>query len=129
MTPADRGALIVRAKRLAVPVVSCVRAGLRHDHLTAALSRDQLQALVIILAECADPARLKAVTEAPGDTGMPQLSREDVLRRAHAEYQRLQRDGKGIPHRVRLLESEYRSGNKRRREEAAATKEGQERAA
>ena len=118
MTPAQRAALIVRAKRLAVPVVSCVRAGLRHDHLTGDLSRDHLQALVVVLAECADPARLKAVTEAPGDTGMPQLSREDVLRRAHAEYQRLQRDGTGIPHRVRLLESEYRSGNKQRRAEA-----------
>jgi hypothetical protein len=119
MTPAQRIALIVGAKRLAHPVFSCVRAGIRYDHLTASQSRKELLALITVLAECADPAKLKAVTEAPGDEGMPALSREDVLRRAHAEYQRLLRDGMAVPHRVRLLESEYRQGNKRRREEAA----------
>jgi hypothetical protein len=85
VTAAERAALIVRAKALAVPVASCVRAGIPHGHLTAALSRDELQALIVVLAESASPERLHAVTRAPGDTGMPPADREYVLRR-HADH-------------------------------------------
>ena len=126
MTPAQQQAFIVAAKRLAVPVVSCVRADIRFGHLTRNQSREGLLALIAVLAECADPVKLKAVTEAPGDEGLPPLSREDVLRRAHAEYTRLIRAGLPVPGRIRLLHNEYRVGNKRRREEAAAGEAGQD---
>ena len=108
MTPAQRKAFIIAAKRLAVPVVSCVRADLRFDHLTGNQSREGLLALITVLAECADPVKLKAVTEAPGDEGLPPPSRGDVLRRANAEYRRLLRDNLPVPQRVRVLENEYR---------------------
>lgn len=119
MTSAEREELITWAKRNAVPVHACVTAGICPDHLLGKASRNRLAALVIVLAECASPQRLKAVTEAPGDLGMPALSREDALRQAHAEYARLCRAGEPVPYRLRLLEREYRLSNKRRREEAA----------
>jgi hypothetical protein len=118
MTPAQSRAFVVAAKRVATPVVSCVRADIRFGHLTQNLSREGLLALVAVLAECADLERLRAVTEAPGDEGMPPLSREDVLRRAHAEYTRLIRAGLPVPARIRFLHNEYRVTNKRRREAA-----------
>lgn len=121
MSPAEREALIVRAKRLAVPVASCVRAGVSFGHLIDGLSAAELLALVTVLGECADPVRLKAVTAAPGDTGMPPESRESVLRRANAEYERLCRAGLDVPYEVRLLRNEYRRECKLRRE--AATEE------
>lgn len=120
MTPAQSAAFIAAAKRIAVPVVSCVRADLRFGHLTGNQSREGLLALIAVLAECADPARLKAVTEAPGDEGMPPMAREDILRHAHAEYTRLLRAGLPVPARIRFLHNEYRQSNKRRRDEAAA---------
>ena len=120
MNTAQRAALIARAKSLATPVVSCVAASIRPSHLLAGASRDELMALVVVLAEAADHGRLREVTEAPGDTGMPPPDRRDVLRRAHAEYQRLLRGGQPVPRRVRVLESEYRQSNKRRRESAAS---------
>lgn len=129
MTPAQRNALIARAKRLAIPVTSCVAASLRPDHLLAARTRAELLALVVVLAEAADPVKLKAVTEAPGDTGLPPMSREDMLRAAHAEYSRLLRAGEPVPARLRLLNSEYRRGNKLRRTEAGDEQQRQGEAA
>lgn len=117
MTPLQRADLIARAKQLAVPAVSCVRADIRMDHLFAGVSGEDfpalLLALVVVLAECADPVRLKAVTQAPGDEGMPPQGRADVLRNAHAEYARLKRNGLPIPSRVRILNSEYVRNSKK----------------
>ena len=118
MTRAERTALIVRAKKIATPVVSCVRAGIRYDHLTANLSLEGLLALVTVLAESASPERLKAVTDAPGDQGMPLVTRQDMLKAVHAEYSRLIRAGQPVPGRIRILNSEYRRGNKLRLAEA-----------
>jgi hypothetical protein len=67
MTPARKAALITRAKAVAIPVASCVAARLRPDHLLPSLSRAELMALVIVLAEAADPAVLREVVHAEGD--------------------------------------------------------------
>jgi len=117
VTPADRTALIVRAKQLALPVVNCVRADIRYGHLTAGLSREELLALVTVLADCASPERLAVVTRAPGDLGMP--PDPEALRRAHAERVRLMRAGLPVPHRVRALDGQYRADVRRRRIAAA----------
>lgn len=69
MDRARRLALIARAKRLAVPVASCVAASVRPDHLLRDASRDELAALVIVLAEGSDPVRLREVCRA-GDDGL-----------------------------------------------------------
>jgi hypothetical protein len=117
MTPAQAAAFVAAAKRIAIPVVSCVRADLRFGHLTGNQSREGLLALIAVLAECADPAKLKAVTEAPGDEGLAPLAQEDVLRRAHAERTRLERAGLPVPFQVRAMAAEYRQGvNARYRE-------------
>ncbi len=123
MTPRQRAQLIAAAKNIAVPVHSCVAANLRPDHLLAARTREELMAVVIVLAEAADPVRLRAVTLAPGDEGMPVIDRVAALRAGHSEYVRLHRAGSEVPLRVRLAEREYRQENKRRLE--AAAREGE----
>ena len=120
MTRAERTALIVRAKKIATPAVSCVRAGIRYDHLTAGLTLEGVLALVTVLAESASLERLKAITDAPGDEGMPLVTRQDMLKAVHAEYSRLIRAGQPVPGRIRILNSEYRRGNKQRLAEARA---------
>ena len=107
MTPADYEALVVRAKRIVAPVVNCVQAGIRIGHLTQALSREDLLALIAVLADCADHERVRAVTSAPGDLGMPPAGREDVLRAAHAESMRLYRADLPVPFQVRVLDGQY----------------------
>jgi hypothetical protein len=47
VTPAERAALIERAKCLAVPAVSCVRAGIRMDHLFAGVPEEEVPGLPI----------------------------------------------------------------------------------
>lgn len=69
MNPADRDALIARAKALAIPVASCVAASIRPDHLLSVRSRDELMALVIVLAEATHPVRLREAVRA-GDDGL-----------------------------------------------------------
>lgn len=129
LTSAQRRAFIIAAKRLAIPVASCVRADLRFDHLTSNQSRDGLLALITVLAECADPVKLKAVTKAPGDEGMPPVDREDVLRAAEAEYKRLIRAKLPVPSRVRVLKAEYCRNNRQRRRDEIAAAEAESRAA
>lgn len=67
LTPADRDALIARAKRLAVPVASRVAARIHPGHLIGDLSREELLALVVVLAEAADPVTLRTVAQASED--------------------------------------------------------------
>ena len=55
-----------RALDLAVPVASCAAAGVRLGHLLADASRDELLALVGVLAAAVDPVRLRTVIRHPG---------------------------------------------------------------
>jgi hypothetical protein len=107
MIPAGRVALIARAKSIAIPVASCVAARVRPDHLIGDLSRDELAALVLVLADAADPVALRAVTQATEDG--PDITDEDIrLRKAHAHAQALRDAGKAVPARVRALDRQYR---------------------
>lgn len=118
MTPADRDSLIARAKRLATPVVSSVAANIRPDHLIGDASREQLAALVVVLAEAADLVKLRAVVEATEDG--PDLTDRDVLlRAAHAHAIALRRLGEPVPARVRMMDNEYRAVRKQARETVA----------
>ena len=60
-----------RARDLAIPVASCMAAGVGTGHLLDGLSRDELAALVNLLALAAstDPVRLRAVVRE--GTGSP----------------------------------------------------------
>ena len=108
MDPARRVALIARAKSVAIPVHSCVAASLRPDHLLLPLSRTELLALVIVLAEAADPAILRALTETRDDDGRPDLSRHDVmLREAHRQARALRAAGREVPLGIARLERDY----------------------
>lgn len=107
MTPSARAALISWAKRNAVPVHSCVTASLRPDHLIGEASPEQLAALVAVLAAAADPARLRQVTEAPGDVIPVARDRGYVLRYARKEAARLRRAHEPVPREIRRLELEY----------------------
>lgn len=73
MDRSRRTALIAAAKRKAVPVASCVAASIRPDHLFADVDPEDLtpllMALVIVLAEGADPVRLREACRA-GDDGL-----------------------------------------------------------
>lgn len=73
MTPATRARLIAAAKRKAVPVASCVAASVRPDHLFADVAPEDLtpllMALIVVLAEGADPVRLREACRA-GDDGL-----------------------------------------------------------
>jgi hypothetical protein len=70
VTPSHRTALIAKAKSLAIPVASCVAASIRPSRLLEGRSRDELMALVIVLAEAVDPVRLREVVSAE-DGGAP----------------------------------------------------------
>jgi hypothetical protein len=111
-----------RALDLAIPVASCMAAGVGTGHLLDGLTRDELAALVNLLALAAstDPVRLRAVVSAGDGITPAMISREVLLRRAHAEAVRLRSAGREVPRRVVVLDSEYR----REREKAAATKGG-----
>jgi hypothetical protein len=110
----QRASLIAWAKAKAVPVTSCVTARLHPDHLIGNASRAQLAALVIVLAEAADPGKLRAVAET-SDDGRPAITdRALMLRRAHTEFRALSRDGAPVPGRLRILEREYQREARRR---------------
>ena len=128
MTPARRSAvlgrratLIAAAKTLAGPFAASVQARLRPDHHLEGLSRDELTALAIVLAEAADPAILRAIAGEPDD-GRPALDRRDVmLRTAHTQAQAWRRRyGTGLPARLAMLEREYyRNYDKKRKAQRA----------
>jgi hypothetical protein len=109
MNRVERDALIVRAKAIATPVVSCVAARLRPDHLLARRTKAELAALVIVLAEAADPVTLRAVVAEQDDDRTPGATdRTVMLRKAHAEVQRMRIAGEALPLRLKLLDGEYR---------------------
>ena len=108
-----------RALDLAVPVASCAGAGVSSGHLTGDLSRDELAALVDVLALAAshDPVRLRAVVAAgDGMTAMlPAAGEEDRLRAAHAALRRLDRAGLPVSLELRAADGRYRAMVRRRR--------------
>jgi hypothetical protein len=112
----DRAALMARARSLAIPVHSCVTARIRPDHLIGreAASRDELAALVILLAEAADPARLRAVVEAVEDE-LPAVDEAARLRTAHAQVQALRAAHRRVPAGLRVLDAEYHQRRRRLR--------------
>jgi len=103
-----------RALDLAVPVASCIGAGIRAAHLLDGLSRDELVALteVLALAASSDPARLRAVVSGADGMTAPMVSRVVLLRKAHAAAAQLRGAGQPVPPRLRLLDSEYRRERK-----------------
>lgn len=125
MTPAQRPALIAKAKRIAIPVASCVAARLRPDHLRRGLTEDEAWALIVVLAECADMGRLRAVTSAPGDEGIPRQGEREILRAVHAERARLERAGLPVPYAVLAADGRYRADVRRRRIGAAGGNRGE----
>ena len=120
MTPAYRAVLIARAKSAAIPVSSCVAARIPPAHIIGGMSRDELAALVIVLAEAVDPARLRAVVQAEDD-GTPGLTDLDLTyRAAHTEAGRLRTAGLPVPLAVRAMDSAYRQALKHARNREAA---------
>jgi len=120
MTPADRAALIARAKSAAIPVSSCVAARIPPAHIIGGMTRDELTALVIVLAEAADPARLRVVVRAEDD-GRPGVTDLDLTyRAAHTEAGRLRTARLPVPLAVRALDSAYRQSLKQYRNREAA---------
>ena len=117
LSPAERSALISHAKRIAVPVTSCVAANLAPAHLLAGLSRDELLALVVVLADCAEPGRVRAVVAAEDD-GRPSPSGHDLrLRAAHREFERMRVAYEDPPVWLRRLEAQYQAMSSARRRE------------
>jgi hypothetical protein len=114
MTPAERDALIARAKFVAPVVVKCVEGRLSPGHITRKLSREEIEALVLVLADAVDPVRLRVVVSADED-GPDVTDRDLLLRRAHADAKAYRRDGKPVPEHVRRLDNEYHERGKLRR--------------
>jgi hypothetical protein len=125
LTPDRRASLIERAKRAAVPVVNCVAASIPPAHILGSMTEAEKDALVIVLAEAVDHARLKAVTEA-ADDGLPAVTDDELrLRRAHAEAERLRVAGETVPNQLRCLDGEYHRQRREARVLAAADPEAE----
>ena len=63
MTPRLTASLLTAAKQVALPVVTCVHNRVRPAHLLRDKTRDELYALIIVLAEAADLAAVFEVAE------------------------------------------------------------------
>ena len=89
-------------------------AGIGTGHLLDGLSRDELAALVNLLALAAstDPVRLRAVVTAGDGVTPAMISREVLLRRGHAEAVRLRKAKQEVPAHIRVLDSEYREARR-----------------
>jgi hypothetical protein len=95
------------ARSRALPVAACVTGKVRPDHLIGEASREELAALVFVLAAAADQAKLRALVAAGGDGRLLPTDRALMLRTAHTEAQRLRRGHQEVPRRLGLLEREY----------------------
>lgn len=115
MTPAYRASLIARAKRAAEPVARSVAGGLPVDWLIGDMDREQLLALVLVLADAADPARLRAVVRAEDDDAPGVTDADLKLRAAHAEAVRLRKAKRPVPFQVRVLDTAYCQARKQAR--------------
>ena len=63
---------------------------------------------LLAFAASTDPVRLRAVVSAGDGMTPAMISREVLLRRAHAEAVRLRSARREVPERVRVLDTEYR---------------------
>src|ERR1700748_3018938 len=116
-----RAALIAAAKARATAVVSCVQARLSPSHILDGCAEADLRALVIVLAEAADPAVLRAVVEARDDDGRPDMTRHQAkLREAHSQVVQLRKARQPVPEQLRVLDNAYRLAP----QQAATTTEG-----
>ena len=128
MTGVDRDALVARAKQLAVPVANCTAAGIPPSHLIGDASWHELFALVLVLADAADPARLRAVCAARDGGGTPEGEWER-LRRAHAKAEAMRRAGIPRPLTLRAADGQYRARLRAARKLAVAVPPGRRAAA
>jgi len=115
-----------RALDLAVPVASCAAAGVGFGHLLDGASRDELLALVAVLAAAVDPVRLRAVVRHPGQPVMTSEARTEALRRAHATFTRLTRAKLPVPYELQVLNGEYQLDVLRRRAAAKQAAEAEQ---
>ena len=119
----DATALIVQAKGRAAPVHSCVRARVKPGHLIGTdTGVEELLALVVVLAEVADPRRLAELVKLPGDEGLA-VGKAALLQAAHAQVWHLRKTGMPVPLRLGLLENEYQQASKARRRQAGTEDE------
>ena len=111
----DATSLIGQAKGRAAPLHSCVRARVQPGHLIGTdTGVEELLALVIVLAEVADPRRLAELVKLPGDQGLA-VGRDALLQAAHAQVWHLRKAGQPVPTRLGVLENEYQADRKQRR--------------
>ena len=109
MNAAVRASLVATAKARATAVVSCVQARLSPAHVLDKCSAADLRALVVVLAEAADPAVLRAVVGVRDDDGRPDLTRHQAkLREAHSQVVQLRKAREFVPESLRVLDSAYR---------------------
>ena len=106
LTRRQRASLIAWAKRKAVPVTSCVNAGISPEHVLEDASEARYAALVVVLAAAVDPVRLRAVLAAEDD-GTPAEVQDEALKWAHAEVARLREAKRPIPPALARLEYRY----------------------
>jgi hypothetical protein len=129
MTPATRAAVIAAAKRKACAVVNCVAAkNARGVRLHLGGLDPEVAALVLVLAEAADPARLAAVCAAVDD-GTPAEPRRvpesdserlERLKVAHSTAARFKAAGEPLCSEIEALEREYARNRKRAQRARAA---------
>src|ERR1700748_1211150 len=115
-----RAALIAAAKARATAVVSCVQARLSPSHILDGCTQADLRALVIVLAEAADPGVLRAVVEVRDDDGRPDMTRYQAkLREAHSQVVQLRKARQHVPEQLRVLDNAYRLEQKKAQAAAA----------
>ena len=122
MTIHDPAAL-ARARSLAVPISSCLAAGLPVGHLTGDATRDELAALVSLLGFAADPVRLRAVIAAEDGATAELVSRKVLLRGAHAQYQASRRHPALPPDEAEASRARFLRAVQRARSKTAAKTE------
>ena len=119
LTARQRASLIAWAKRKAVPVTSCVNAGVCPEHVLEDATEARYAALVVVLAAAVDPVRLRAVLAAEDD-GTPAEVTEDALKWAHAEVARMREAKRPITGALARLEWRYQELRRAAREDRAA---------
>ena len=113
ITNAARAALIGWAKQKAPVVASRIAVSIPVDHIIGDATWEQLAALVVVLAESADPVRLRIITSAQDVMIGRDTDRAVTLRAAHAEVRRLRYHNQPVPSRIAALEREYQQARER----------------
>lgn len=110
--PRLTGSLLAAAKQAALPVATCVHNRIRPAHLLRDKTRDELYALVIVLAEAADLAAVFEVANMP-EGGAEEAARVVVLRKAHAKAEAFRGMRRTVPEHLAVLERDYWRWRKR----------------